>query len=82
VIAPPETRRALVIDGALAIERHVPEWARRLPIGDAVQSQVFERAIIHSEQEAALVAHLQRQLKRPPKTHDTPCSVCEPAGPA
>src|SRR5215469_192424 len=78
-VAESSTLSSPLIDGALAIERHVPESARRLPIGDAVQSQVFERAIIHGEQEAALVAHLQRQLKRPQKPHDAPYGAREPA---
>jgi hypothetical protein len=60
-------------DGAQAIERHVPEGTHRLRMGDAGQSQILERVVIHGEQDPTLMAHLEGKFKRAQKEQGENC---------
>src|SRR5215472_656539 len=63
--------------GAQPIERHVPERTACLRMGDADQSQILERAVVHAEKHAALAADLESELESAQKAHDP----LEKAGP-
>src|SRR6516165_2176534 len=66
--------------GAQPIERHVPERTACLRMGNAAQSQILERAVVHAEKHATLAADLESEAESAQKAHDPLVEAGPPGG--